>query len=84
LLAATLGCRVDCIELSPDLCAGAELLNRLTGLDDLIEVHRGSAHDLPFPDDSFDAVWMQNVGMNVADKQGLHAEIHRVLKPGGW
>jgi SAM-dependent methyltransferase len=83
LLASTLGCRVDCLELSPDYCAGAVLLNRLTGLEDRIEVHEGSALDMPFPDNSFEAVWMQNVGMNIADKRKLYAEIHRVLKPGG-
>lgn len=83
LLASSLGCRVDCLELSPDYCAGAVLLNRLTGLDDQIEVHQGSALDLPFPDDSFDAVWMQNVGMNIADKRKLYSEVYRVLKPGG-
>lgn len=83
LLASALGCRVDCLEMSADFCAGALLLNRLTGLDDRIEVYRGSALELPFPDDSFDVVWMQNVGMNIADKQKLYAEICRVLKPGG-
>jgi SAM-dependent methyltransferase len=46
-------------------------------------VHRGSALDLPFADHSFDVVWMQNVGMNIADKRKLYAEIHRVLEPGG-
>lgn len=83
MLAASPGCRVDCIELSPDYCAGAVLLNRLTGLEDRIEVHRCSALELPFADDSFDAVWMQNVGMNIADKRRLYAEVHRVLRPGG-
>jgi sarcosine/dimethylglycine N-methyltransferase len=83
MLAAALGCRVDCLEMSPDFCTGATLLNRLTGLDDLIEVHQGSALELPFADDSFDVVWMQNVGMNIADKRKLYAEICRVLKPGG-
>lgn len=83
LLASALGCRVDCLEMSPDFCAGAALLNRLTGLEDRIKVHKGSALDLPFPDDSFDVVWMQNVGMNIADKRKLYAEIARVLKPGG-
>ena len=39
LLASARGCRVDCIELSPDYCAGAVLLNRLTGLDDRIDVY---------------------------------------------
>ncbi|MEJ2566458.1 MAG: methyltransferase domain-containing protein [Anaerolineales bacterium] len=83
LLASAVGCRVDCIEMSPDYCAGAVLLNRLTGLEDRIKVHQGSALDLPFPDDSFDVVWMQNVGMNIVDKQQLYGEISRVLKPGG-
>ena len=83
LLASARGCRVDCVELSPDYCAGAVLLNRLTGLDDRIDVHEGSALDLPFPDDSFDAAWMQNVGMNIADKRTLYAEVCRVLKPDG-
>jgi SAM-dependent methyltransferase len=69
--------------LSPDFCAGAVLLNRLTGLGGLIEVHKGSALEIPFPDDSFDVVWMQNVGMNIADKRALYGEIYRVLKPGG-
>jgi sarcosine/dimethylglycine N-methyltransferase len=83
LLASALGCRVDCVELSPDYCAGAVLLNRLTGLDDVIDVHEGSALELPFPDDAFDAVWMQNVGMNIADKRKLYAEVYRVLRPDG-
>jgi SAM-dependent methyltransferase len=83
LIASACGCRVDCIELSPDYCAGALLLNRLTGLEDRISVHRGSALELPFADATFDAAWMQNVGMNIADKPGLYAEIRRVLKPGG-
>jgi sarcosine/dimethylglycine N-methyltransferase len=83
LLATSVGCRVDCIEMSPDYCVGAVLLNRLTGLEDRIKVHEGSALELPFADDSFDVVWMQNVGMNIADKRTLYAEISRVLKPGG-
>ncbi|MDT8384350.1 MAG: class I SAM-dependent methyltransferase [Gammaproteobacteria bacterium] len=83
MLAASPGCNVDCIELSRDYCIGAELLNRLTGLDEQINIHEGSALALPFPDDSFDAAWMQNVGMNIADKRTLYAEVYRVLKPGG-
>ncbi|MGA7981862.1 MAG: methyltransferase domain-containing protein [Chromatiaceae bacterium] len=83
LLASKVGCHVDCLEMSTDYCVGAVLLNRLTGLDDQVKVHQGSAFDLPFPDDSFDVTWMQNVGMNIADKQKLYNEIARVLKPNG-
>ena len=83
MLAASVGCRIDCIDMSQDYCVGAALLNRLTGLEDRIEVRQGSALDLPFADRSFDIVWMQNVGMNIADKRKLYGEIFRVLKPGG-
>ena len=83
LLASVVGCRVDCIDMSPDYCVGAVLLNRLTGLGDRIKVHQGSALDLHFTDGSFDVVWMQNVGMNIADKRKLYGEIARVLEPGG-
>ncbi|MDH5218781.1 MAG: methyltransferase domain-containing protein, partial [Gammaproteobacteria bacterium] len=83
MLAASPGCRVDCVDLSPDYCVGAKLLNRLTGLEDKVSVHVGSALDLPFPDDSFDVVWMQNVGMNIENKKQFYSEINRVLKSGG-
>jgi sarcosine/dimethylglycine N-methyltransferase len=83
MLAATPGCQVECIDLSRDYCVAAALLNRLTGLEDRIGVNVGSALDIPFDDDSFDVAWMQNVGMNIANKQRLYREINRVLKPGG-
>jgi SAM-dependent methyltransferase len=83
MLAASPGCQVECIDLSPDYCVAALLLNRIAGLEDRIGVRVGSALDMPFADRSFDVVWMQNVGMNIADKRKLYEEIHRVLKPGG-
>jgi SAM-dependent methyltransferase len=83
MLAVSPGCNVDCIELSPDYCTGAKLLNRLTGLEDKVKIYEGSALDQPFPGDTFDAAWMQNVGMNISDKRKLYEEVYRVLKPGG-
>lgn len=83
LIADKTGCLVDCIELSPDYCTGALLLNKLTGLEGRIALFKGSAIDMPFADNSYDAVWMQNVGMNIENKQKLYAEIFRVLKPDG-
>lgn len=83
MLAASPGCQVDCIDLSPDYCVAAALLNRLTGLDEQVAVQVGSALDIPSADNSFDVVWMQNVGMNIPDKPKLYQEIYRVLKPGG-
>lgn len=83
LIASRYGCHVSCLEASPAFCQGAVLLNRLTALDEAIAVENAAAPPVPFPDSSFDLVWMQNVGMNIADKAGLYAEIRRVLKPGG-
>lgn len=83
MLAVTPGCQVECIDLSHDYCVAALLLNRLTGLQDRISVKVGSALDIPYPADSFDVAWMQNVGMNIQNKQRLYEEICRVLKPGG-
>lgn len=83
MIAAETGCCVDCIEMSSDYVTGAALLNRITGLQDQIKMQQGSALELPYPDNSFDLVLMQNVGMNIADKYRLYEEIARVLKPGG-
>lgn len=83
MLAASPGCQIDCIDMSADYCIAALLLNRLTGLSERIAVHVGSALEIPFVNNSFDVVWMQNVGMNIPDKPKLYQEIHRVLKTGG-
>jgi len=56
---------------------------QLTGLVGRVDYRQGSALDLPFEDMSFDVVWSQNVAMNIADRDRLYAEMHRVLKPGG-
>jgi SAM-dependent methyltransferase len=41
------------------------------------------AHDLPFPDETFDGVVVQAVLEHVVDPYRCAAEIHRVLKPRG-
>lgn len=41
------------------------------------------AHQIPFPDESFDAVVAQAVLEHVADPVAVAAELHRALKPGG-
>lgn len=47
------------------------------------EVIEAGADDLPFPDDSFDAVVCTLVLCTVPDQDRAIAEIRRVLKPGG-
>ncbi|MEO1249702.1 MAG: methyltransferase domain-containing protein, partial [Pseudomonadota bacterium] len=57
-------------------------LSRWVGLSDRIDLHHGSALDMPFADGAFDGAMMLHVGMNIADKVQLFAEVARVLRPG--
>lgn len=80
--AQTFGCRVSGVDLSEEYVAVARSLSRRVGLDSLVDYWQASALDLPFADATFDAAYMQHVGMNIADKPRLFDEVRRVLKPG--
>jgi ubiquinone/menaquinone biosynthesis C-methylase UbiE len=82
-LAATFGCRVSGVDLTPEFVATAIALTRRVGLAGRVDFRQGSALALPFPDASFDLAWSQNVAMNIADRATWYSEIRRVLKPGG-
>ena len=82
-LAAETGCRVTGLDLMPEYCELAQLLNAGTGLADRVTVRHGSALAMPFDDGAFDAAWMQHVSMNIEDKARLYREIRRVLRSGG-
>jgi SAM-dependent methyltransferase len=77
------GCRVSGVDLTAEFCRVAEMLTRLTRLVGRVDYRQGNALDLPFADMSFDVVWSQNAAMNIADRDRLYAEMHRVLRPGG-
>jgi 2-polyprenyl-6-hydroxyphenyl methylase/3-demethylubiquinone-9 3-methyltransferase len=49
-----------------------------------IEYHQCTAERLPFNDQTMDAVTCFDVLEHIPDKRRTLAEIHRVLKPGGW
>lgn len=82
-LAAVRSCQVTGIDLSRPFIAVAQLLAARTGLADRTTFLQGDALALPFPAENFDYAWTQHVSMNIADRAGLYAGIHRVLKPGG-
>jgi SAM-dependent methyltransferase len=82
-LAATYGCRVSGVDLTPEFVETAMALTKRVGLTDRVDFRQGSALDLPFPGASFDLAWSQNVAMNIADRPRWYTEVHRVLKPGG-
>lgn len=82
-LAATFGCKVTGIDLSPGFIDAATYLTARCGLSDHVTFQTGDALHLPFGDSSFDAVFLQHVAMNIEDRAALYAEVRRILVPGG-
>jgi len=83
LLAHTFGCRVTGIDLSASYIDAAQVLTRRTGLSHKNNFHTGSILDLPWNNNTFDAVLCQHLLMNIKDKHAAVQEFFRVLKPGG-
>jgi sarcosine/dimethylglycine N-methyltransferase len=82
-MAATYGCRVTGVDLSEPFVEAARYLTERTGQSTRVSFGTASALALPFEDDCFDAVLLQHVAMNIADRALLYREIRRVLKSGG-
>lgn len=82
-IAARHGCRVTGIDLTEEFVELARELSAMVGLEDETRFEVGSALDLPLDDGSADVALLLHVGMNIADKPALMAEVARVLKPGG-
>jgi MPBQ/MSBQ methyltransferase len=82
-VAATYGCQVSGVDLTPEFVKTATSLTALVRLSGRVDFRVGSALELPFPDASFEAAWSQNVAMNIGDRPRYYAEMHRVLRPGG-
>lgn len=76
-------CRVTGVDLTDEYVRVAEALSKAVELDKMASYRQGSALDLPFEAGAFDGAYMLHVGMNIADKAQLFAEVKRVLKPGG-
>ena len=80
-MAATAGCDVLGVDLTPSFVATATELSRLTGLGDRTEFVVGDATALSI-DEQFDAATLIHVGMNIPDKPGFFAAIAPRLRPG--
>jgi SAM-dependent methyltransferase len=83
LLAQTCGCRVTGIDLSDVYIDAAQILTKRSGLSRKVQFKTGSILDMPWDDNSFDAVLCQHILMNIQDKQAGVKEFFRVLAPGG-
>ena len=82
-LAATYGCRVTGVDLSEAFVEAARYLTTRTGLNGQATFETGDALNLPFDGGAFNAVFLQHVAMNIADRPRLYREMRRVLKQGG-
>ena len=71
------------VDLSPGFIDAATYLTARCGLSDRVTFQVGEALHLPFDDASFDAVFLQHVAMNIADRTALYREMRRILAPGG-
>jgi len=81
--ARSTGASVTGVDLTPEFVGAAIELTNLVGMSGQIDFKVGSATDLPFMDDTFDAVTMLHVGMNIADKDQMMSELARVCRPQG-
>jgi SAM-dependent methyltransferase len=82
-LAATYGCSVIGVDITDPYLETAQILNELTGLDNLVTVQHADATALPFEDGSFEVVWTEHAAQSIPDKAAFFSELHRVLVPGG-
>ncbi len=82
-LASMFGCHVTGVDLSSSFVEAAQYLTGRCGLADRVRFVEGDVLHLPVDDGAFDAVFLQHVAMNIANRAALYAEVRRVLKPGG-
>jgi sarcosine/dimethylglycine N-methyltransferase len=82
-LAAACGCRVTGVDLSEPFVDAARYLTARTAQSGQVAFETGDALNLPFDNGRFDAVFLQHVAMNIADRARLYRELRRVLKAGG-
>ena len=83
-LASHFDCRVVGVDLSVDYAAAARELSQRVGLGTRLDFDCADVLRLPFGEGTFDGIFLIHVAMNIADKDGMLAELHRVLKPEGW
>ncbi|KAJ4822737.1 Cycloartenol-C-24-methyltransferase [Turnera subulata] len=57
-------------------------LNRLAGVDITCDFVKADFMKMPFPDNSYDAVYAIEATCHAPDAYGCYSEIYRVLKPG--
>jgi sarcosine/dimethylglycine N-methyltransferase len=83
LMAKTFQHIVTGIDLSDQFIDAARTLTDKLHLSDQVYFHCGSILNLPFTDESFDAILCQHILMNIEDKKTVFKEFERVLRKKG-
>ncbi|MFH1240385.1 MAG: methyltransferase domain-containing protein [Candidatus Diapherotrites archaeon] len=83
-LAENIGCKIIAVDLSPEMIQRAKERAQKKNLLDKIRFKESNAMQLPFPDNTFDAVISESVTAFPEDKQKAINEYYRVLKSGGF
>ena len=83
LLAKQFNCRVVGVDLAEKFIESAIFLTQCTRLENLVSFQQGSVLELPFENNTFDAILCQHILMNIEDKSTAVKEFFRVLKPDG-
>jgi arsenite methyltransferase len=77
-------CRVVGVDINERMVERSRERAEREGVADRTEFRVADAQDLPFEDDSFDAVITESVTAFPEDKQGAVREYARVTRPGGY
>ncbi len=76
-------CRVTGVDLTHEYVETGKALCSWVGLEGRVKLDQGNATGTAYAESMFDKAFMLHVGMNIADKFALAAELLRVLRPGG-
>ena len=83
-LAATIGATVIGIDVNPNGIENARKLAVSSNVTSLVRFeHIDASRGLPFPDDSFDAIYSNDSICHIPNRVTVLTEWRRVLKPGG-
>jgi len=72
------------VDIHPGMVAASKALAKFERVETQVSFRLADAQDLPFNDDSFDAVIVESVTVFPLDQQQAVNEYARVLKPGGY
>jgi len=83
-LAEDIGCRIMGIDLNPGMVEWAQKRSVRKGLQERCQFRVADAQQLPFDDNTFDAMLCESVTAFVPDKRQALNEYRRVVKPDGY